>query len=124
MERKKLYLSILLRTIGLMVTILPLVFRENIGRFLDDMVYTQYENDACTYIAADDRILKIILTSLLLFFVIYMISFVFLKMANRQKPRLLNIVLMIALALINIFSSMNVPHHYYRINPDGYKICE
>jgi hypothetical protein len=107
-----------------MVTILPLVFREKIGRFLDDMVYTQYENDACTYIAADDRILKIILTSLLLFFVIYMISFAFLKMANRQKPRLLNIVLMIALALINIFSSMNVPHHYYRINPYGYKICE
>ena len=124
MERKKLFLSIGLRTIGLLVTILPLVFRENIGRFLDNLVYRQYENDACMYIAADDRILKIILTSLFLFFVIYMISFVFLKMANRQKPRLLNIVLMIALAVINMFSSMNVPHHYYRLNPNGYKICE
>ena len=116
--------SNVLRVLGMCSSIMPIVFRDNMSRILDNIIYMLYKNDVCEYIAADDRYTRVVITSIILFFIIFMISFAFLKIANRLKPRLLNICLMIICALLCIFASMNVPHHYYRLNPDGYKLCE
>ena len=110
--------------LGVCTSVMPIIFRDNMGRLLDDIMYMLYKNDVCEYIADDARYFKIVVTSIILFTIIYLISLLFFQIANRLKPRLLNIGLMIVCALLCLFASMNIPHHYYRLNPDGYRICE
>lgn len=109
---------------GLAVSVLPIVFRNEMGRILDDFIYFQYNDDVCLYLAADHRYARIVITSLILFAIIFLISLVLIKLSNRRKPRLMNIVLIAICVLLNGFASMNIPHHYYRLNPSGYRICE
>ena len=117
-------INYVLSGLGLLISVLPMVFRDNVGKWLDDLMYMIYGNDTCLYLADEFRYVKIVVVSIAIFACIFGISLVLIKISNRRKPRLLNIALIAICLIIDVIASMNVPHHYYRLYPDGYKTCE
>ena len=117
-------INYVLSGLGLLVSVLPMVFRDNVRKWLDDLMYMIYGNDTCLYLADEFRYVKIVVVSIAIFACIFGISLVLIKISNRRKPRLLNIALIAICLIIDVIASMNVPHHYYRLYPDGYRTCE
>ena len=124
MLKKIFNIENLLRVIAVLFSIIPLLKRLTMGRFIDDIMYKLYSNDACNYIADTARFGKVVGLCVLIFAVIAALSIILIVIVNRIRPRILNIVLIVLIVLINIFNSLYIPHHYYRIYPDGYQLCD
>ena len=124
MIKKIFSIETLLRVLALVFSMIPLLKRLTMGRFIDDLMYKMYSEDACKYLADPARYGKVVGLCVIVFLIVAALSIVLLVIANRIRPHIINIVLIVLIVLINMFSALYIPHHYYRIYPDGYQLCD